>query len=65
MATRYKYSRYLGDDYVERHLRVPRKLYERACKASNEARISLNQKIVELMEREFGEEEKATVVSEK
>jgi len=64
MATRYKREIYLGPDFVKADLRVPRKIYEKACKASADAHQSFNKRIVELMEREFGEVEEETVVSE-
>lgn len=62
---RYKYERYLGNDVVDHHLRVPRQIYEKACKVSNDNHQSFNKLIIELMEREFGEVEAETVVLEK
>jgi hypothetical protein len=60
--TKYKYSRYLKPDFVKMTIRMPKHLYEKAGKACLETRKSLNKKLVEMMEKEFGEVE--TVVTE-
>lgn len=61
--TKYKYSRYLGDDFIFIGVRVPKHLVDKAKKDSNEKHLSFNKRVVELFEREFGEAQKKEVVS--
>ena len=61
--TRYKYSRYLGEDYVERMLRVPRSIYDQFYKNCSDKHVSINKRIAELIMRDLGESQKEEVVS--
>jgi hypothetical protein len=61
--SKYKYSRYLGDDFILVGVRIPRHLVDKAKKDSVNKHLSFNKRIVELFEREFGEAQKEEVIS--